>query len=135
MDKIILSLDYICILKKRSNTILKTIKIIICFKVHYSEIKENFLVCRNVGSPHHVTYTLPLWVILACRSFMCLSTLSGITSTVLLSITNATQWILSFNSGFLMYPAESDSKGTKGLNYNIKQTQLKMHCKCVWIAA
>ena len=34
-----------------------------------------------------------------------------------------------------MYPGVSDSKGTKGLNYNKKHTQLKTHCKCVWIAA
>lgn len=43
-----------------------------------------------------------------------------ITSRVLPSMTNATQWILSARLGCFIYPGVSDSKGTKGLNYNIK---------------
>lgn len=65
-------------------------------------------------------FFLPLWFILAWRSFMCLRTAFDITSRVLLSMTNATQWILSAWLECLTYPVVSDSKGTKGINYNIK---------------
>lgn len=65
-------------------------------------------------------FFLPLWFILAWRSFICLRTAFDITSRVLLSMTNATQWILSAWLECLTYPVVSDSKGTKGINYNIK---------------
>lgn len=63
---------------------------------------------------------LPPWFILDWRSFKCLRTAFDITSRVLPSMTNATQWILSARLGCFIYPGVSDSKGTKGLNYNIK---------------
>lgn len=79
---------------------------------------------------------LPLWFILAWRSFICLRTAFDITSRVLPSMTNATQWILSARLGCFIYPGVSDSKGTKGLNYNIKYVWFKKNKrKCITIAA
>lgn len=75
-----------------------------------------------IPSSFHVycaKHFLPLWFILAWRSFICLRTAFDITSRVLPSMTNATQWILFLRFGSLIYPGVSGVKATKGLNYNI----------------
>ena len=53
-------------------------------------------------------FYIPLWFIRFWRVFIFSITLSGITSTVLLSMTNTTQWIWSDNCGLVTKPAVSD---------------------------
>ena len=70
-------------------------------------------------------FYIPLWFIRFWRVFIFSITLSGITSTVLPSMTNTTQWIWSDNCGLVTKPAVSDVTGADGLNWERKKVVQK----------
>ena len=87
------------------------------------------------GKPIHLyiitsnifVFYIPLWFIRFWRVFIFSIALSGITSAVLPSRTNTTQWILSDNCGLVTKPAVSDGTDADELNWEKKKS-----CKKKW---